>query len=124
MSESNNPPPSVTETPWFWLMLFSLAGLAAVATIGPKFDRREQSIETKFHARERGLGREAVEQPDENTPAQVPQWNPIFTVGPIVGVLGVVALVSMIGVLQFHRRKWTDLQRANRENSSPTTGVS
>ncbi len=40
--------PSVTESPWFWLMLFSLAGLAAVATIGPKFDRREQSIETKF----------------------------------------------------------------------------
>jgi hypothetical protein len=118
MSESNKAPPSVTETPWFWLMLFSLAGLAAVATIGPKFDRREQSIETKFHARERGLGREAVEQPDENTPAQVPQWNPIFTVGPIVGVLGVVALISMIGVLRFHQRKWIVLQ--NRDSTDPT----
>ena len=82
MSETNKALPSVTETPWFWLMLFSLAGLAAVATIGPKFERREQSIETKFHARERGLGREAVEQTDENTPAQVPQWNPIFTRWP------------------------------------------
>ncbi len=117
MSESTKVPPSVTETPWFWLMLFSLAGLAAVATIGPKFDRREQSIETKFHARERGFGREAVEQPDENTPAQVPQWNPIFTVGPIVGVLGVVALISMMGVLRFHQRKWIVLQ--NRDRSDP-----
>jgi hypothetical protein len=117
MSESNKAPPSVTETPWFWLMLFSLAGLAAVATIGPKFDRREQSIETKFHARERGLGREAVEPVDENTPAQVPQWNPIFTLAPIVGVLGLVALASMIGVLRFHRQKWIVLQ--NRDPTGP-----
>jgi hypothetical protein len=117
MSESKNAPPSVTETPWFWLMLFSLAGLAAVATIGPKFDRREQSIETKFHARERGLGREAVEPMDESAPAQVPQWNPIFTAGPIVGVLGAAALISMIGVLQFHRRKWMSLQ--NRDSTDP-----
>ena len=89
-----------------------------MATIGPKFERREQSIETKFHARERGLGREAVEPTDDNTPAQVPQWNPIFTVGPIVGVLGVVALISMFGVLRFHRQKWMSLQ--NRDSTDPT----
>jgi hypothetical protein len=87
-------------------MLFSLAGLAAVATIGPKFERREQSIETKFHARERGLGRENVAQPDDSAPPQMPQWNPIFTLAPIAGVLGAVAVVSMIGVVRFHRRKW------------------
>ena len=112
MSDAQQKLPSVTETPWFWLMLFSLAGLAAVATIGPKFDRREQSIETKFHARERGLGRESVAQ-EADTPAQIPVWNPIFTLGPIVAVLGMVALVSMVGVIRFHRRKWIVLQNRN-----------
>ena len=68
MSEPKPKLPSVTESPWFWIMLFSLAGLAAVATIGPKFDRREQSIETKFQARERGLGRESVAH-EADTPA-------------------------------------------------------
>ena len=109
MSDAQQKLPSVTETPWFWLMLFSLAGLAAVATIGPKFDRREQSIETKFHARERGLGRESVAQ-EADAPAQIPVWDPIFTLGPIAAVLGGVALVSMVGVIRFHRRKWIVLQ--------------
>jgi hypothetical protein len=119
MTESvQGPSPAVTESPWFWLMLFSLAGLAAVATIGPKFERREQSIETKFHARERGLGREGVEQADDATPAQMPTWNPIFTLGPIVGILVVVALVSMFGVIRFHRKKWIVMQ--NRNPTGPT----
>jgi hypothetical protein len=117
MSDAKQKLPSVTESPWFWLMLFSLAGLAAVATIGPKFERREQSIETKFHARERGLGRESAAQ-EADAPAQIPAWNPIFTLGPIIAVLGVVALVSMIGVIRFHRRKWIVLQ--NRNPAGPT----
>ena len=98
-------PPSATESPWFWVMLFSLAGLAAIATIGPKFDRREESIELKFHARERGLGREAVEQPSEDAPPEPAPWQPIFTLGPIVAVLGVVAVVAMANVIRLHRRR-------------------
>jgi hypothetical protein len=104
MAESEQPlPPSATESPWFWVMLFSLAGLAAIATIGPKFDRREESIELKFHARERGLGREAVEQPSEDAPPEPAPWQPIFTLGPIVAVLGIVAVVAMFNVIRLHR---------------------
>jgi hypothetical protein len=97
--------PAVTDAPWFWVMLFSLAGLAAVATIGPKFERREQSLEMKFHARERGLGREAVEQPTEDAPAEPAPWSPIFTLGPIMLVLGVVAVVAMVNVARLQRRR-------------------
>ncbi len=49
-------PVSVTESPWFWVMLFSLAGLAAVATVGPKFEQREASIEAQISCAERALG--------------------------------------------------------------------
>ncbi len=106
MTELRFPSPqSVTETPWFWVMLFSLAALAAMATIGPKFERREQVIETKFHARERGLHREGYEQPGDDAVAEAPEWNPIFTLGPIMAAIGLVAIVSLVGVIRFQRRQ-------------------
>lgn len=102
---------SVTESPWFWVMLFSLAGLAAVFTIGPKFEKREASIEAKFHARERALGREAFEKPsDDAAPSAETPWQPIFTLGPIAAVLMCLAVVGMVNVMRFHRRKWKSLQ--------------
>ena len=101
---------SVTESPWFWVMLFSLAGLAALFTIGPKFEKREASIEAKFHARERALGREAFEKPsDDAAPSAEMPWKPIFTLGPIAAVLMCVAVVGMVNVMRFHRKKWKNL---------------
>jgi hypothetical protein len=104
-------PVSVTESPWFWVMLFSLAGLAAVATVGPKFEQREASIEEKFHARERAMGRETFDKPgDEAAPSATPAWKPIYTLGPIAAVLMCLAVVGMVNVMRFHRRKWKNLQ--------------
>jgi hypothetical protein len=107
-----------TESPWFWVMLFSLAGLAALFTIGPKFERREQGIETKFHARERGLGREAAEPPSDDAPAEVPQWEPIFTIGPIAAVLAAIAALSMYKVAQLHRLRFAQQQTVETNSKS------
>lgn len=126
---------SVTDSPWFWVMLFSLAGLAALFTIAPKFERREASIEAKFHARERGLGREPVDQPpdDDATPAANDgvandiadgatndgagptafPWQPIFTITPIALFLAAIAIVAMWNVMRFHRRRLSQLQQSN-----------
>jgi len=110
-------------------MLFSLAGLAALFTIGPKFERREASIEEKFHARERGLGREAFEPAsDDAAPSQekpqghdittsdaqptAPPWQPIFTLTPIAFILTALAVVAMFNMVQFHRRRLNDLRRS------------
>jgi hypothetical protein len=126
MSPSQSQPhPSITDSPWFWLMLFSLAGLAALFTVGPKFEKREAGIEEKFHARERALGREAFDKlPDDATPPQttppqttapqtepMPAWKPIFTLTPIALVLLAVAGVSMFNVMRFHTRRFHDLQK-------------
>jgi hypothetical protein len=111
MSGPEKAPPSVTESPWFWVMLFSLTALAALATIGPKFERREQAIETRFHARERAAGREAFEPAVDDTPAAAPQWDPIFTLGPIAGILCIIAIVAMVNVVRFHRRRLATLRR-------------
>jgi hypothetical protein len=116
MSESPREVPPVTESPWFWVLLFSLAALAGIATIGPKFERREQAIETKFHARERGLKREAAEaegatagtEAGENSEA--PRWQPIFTVWPVMGAIGLAALVATVQLMRLQRQRWRQLR--------------
>jgi len=97
--------PSATESPWFWVLIFSLAALAAIATIGPKFERREEAIETKFHARERATGREAIEKAGDDATQDGPRWRPIFTLGPIAGVVAVIAAVAMVNLIRLHRRR-------------------
>jgi hypothetical protein len=117
---NDSEPSSVTETPWFWVMLFSLAALAAIATIGPKFERREQIIETKFHARERGLQREAAEPAEAG--AEGPQWNTMFTLGPIAGVVGVLAMVSLFMSLRYHQKCIAAAARSVAEEPSEDSG--
>jgi hypothetical protein len=105
---------SVTDTPWFWAMLFSLAALAAIATVGPKFERREEAIETKFHARERGLHREEATQGPAETDEKVAEvadsnaaqkpWSPVWTLEPLMAVIGVVVVVSVFMSLRFHQK--------------------
>src|SRR5262245_11169429 len=111
---SDKEPASVTETPWFWVMLFSLAALAAIATVGPKFERREEAIETKFHARERGLHREDATQEPAQTEEKVAEvagdaavekpWSPVWTLEPFMAVIGAVAIVALFMSVRFHQK--------------------
>jgi hypothetical protein len=140
MKSQSELPESVAESPWFWVMLFSLAGLAAVFTVGPKFDRREAGIEENFHARERALGREPFEKltddaaagnkasTDAAAPTQSPPWKPIFTLGPIAAILLAIAVVGMLNVLRIQRRRLEALKTENdvsghaKPPAAPTTG--
>jgi hypothetical protein len=70
---SHGPSPSanepVTDSPWFWLGLFSLAALAALVVIGPKFQRRHARLELQSEVRQQ-VWRQRVEQsPASNSPA-------------------------------------------------------
>lgn len=48
----------LTDSPWFWGLLFSLMGLVALAIIAPKYDRRQGQIEGRYL----GRGQLAVER--------------------------------------------------------------
>ncbi len=41
----------LTDSPWFWGVLFSLMGLVALAIIAPKYDRRQGQIEGRYLGR-------------------------------------------------------------------------
>jgi hypothetical protein len=43
----------MTDSPWFWVYLFSTAALVALALIGPKFAARQAQIEREYQGRQR-----------------------------------------------------------------------
>jgi Flp pilus assembly protein TadB len=43
----------LSDSPWFWLLMFGAAGVAALAVIGPKHVRRQERLVRMQAARER-----------------------------------------------------------------------
>jgi hypothetical protein len=54
--------PSIAESPWFWVMVFSLMALAALAAISGKYGRRQAAIERQYQARLRLAESRAAEE--------------------------------------------------------------
>jgi hypothetical protein len=52
MPESHQGPP-ISESPWFWVLIFSLIALGAVTAISGKYGRRQTVIERQYQARDR-----------------------------------------------------------------------
>src|SRR5262245_54879706 len=81
---SSSSRPLLTDSPWFWLLLFAGMALAALLVVSPKYARRQEGVERKFHAREELARRRATgstglpDQPDQEPPEQpnliVPLW--------------------------------------------------
>jgi Flp pilus assembly protein TadB len=65
-SEIQNTQSAVTDSPWFWVLVFSSMGLLALAVIGfsGKYGKRQSIIERQYQARQRI----AEKLPAENNP--------------------------------------------------------
>lgn len=81
----------LTDSPWFWVMLFALCGLLATAAISGKYGRRQSGIERKYQTRER-LG--------DSTPTAEPRRqfsereNTLIPLWPLTIVLAAAAATS------------------------------
>ncbi|MDZ4781203.1 MAG: hypothetical protein SGJ19_13195 [Planctomycetia bacterium] len=105
-------PDHPNESPWLWLVVFSLVALVAVLMIGPKFMLRQARLEQKLE------GRVRAQQPLETRPDEPLVGergggeNNLITVAPLAGFLCVLAAV---GYFQWtrERARWLQYQRTH-----------
>jgi hypothetical protein len=50
----------LTDSPWFWVLAFSLMAMLALVAIGTKYARRQTRLELQYQARERIAERRAA----------------------------------------------------------------
>lgn len=48
-----HPRPPITDSPWFYVLAFSLTALLAILVISPKYGRRQSAMDRNFQARTR-----------------------------------------------------------------------
>lgn len=99
--------PPITDSPWFWVLLFSLVGLIALATISGQYGKRQARLERQYQARERiragATGDGAVGDParrDYSTPEKtlVPIW-------PLAIALGGTVVFAAVMLAREQRRR-------------------
>ena|SRR5436190_1133398 len=61
VSEPKHPP--LTDSPWFWLYLFSIAALAGLLLIGPKYYARQTQVERQYEGKVRAAQAASGAQP-------------------------------------------------------------
>jgi len=84
---------SITDSPWYWVLLFSVVGLGAIGAIHVKYGRRQAGIERQYQARERVMedatadpGRREYSSPEATL---IPLW-------PLTVLLGGAATAAAV----------------------------
>ena len=97
--------PPVTDSPWFWVLLFALVGLLALVAMSPKYGRRQANIERQYQARERVAEKitaennpAATERMDdvEARPYVVTTSEKLIPIWPLSVLLALVSLVAAV----------------------------
>jgi hypothetical protein len=104
-SENRNSKLLITDSLWFWVLVFALMGLLVLAVLdfGGKYSGRQAAIERQYQARERV----AEKLTAENNPQDIPRiddqsarrpfatpGNNLITLWPLAVLLGIVAIVA------------------------------
>ncbi len=84
---------SITESPWYWVYLFSTAVLIAIVLLGPKIIERQTIDERNYQARQRTYQQASGEQPD--IPLSTND-NQLITLQPLIITFAIVLTVSWI----------------------------
>jgi hypothetical protein len=63
-SAVREPQSPLTDSPWFWVMVFSAMALAALLAIGPKYGGRQARLERQYQARQRIAAERAASSAD------------------------------------------------------------
>jgi hypothetical protein len=98
---SASPKPPLTDSPWFWVLLFSVVGMVSLVVISGQYGKRQARIERQYQARER-IGDNAVNDPTR--PEYATPDNTLVPIWPL-GVLLVAAAMLAAVMLQRERSR-------------------
>lgn len=104
--------PPVTDSPWFWVLAFSLMGIIALAALNGKYSRRQANIERQYQARERVAEKLGAENnPDlgvriddsEARRAYATPGDQLIPVWPLAALLSLISIVAAAMLYRGHR---------------------
>ena len=108
-AQPHPPKAPLTDSPWFWLFLFGLAGVAALVAITPKYLRRQARIEQQYYANREILRRQAQGPGQHGTAEVEPKLPPargelLVPLKPLLALL-VILLLAAVPVWVLARRR-------------------
>jgi len=122
MSPSQPPPATrpITDSPWFWALVFSAAGLVCVLVIMPQYAKRQRRLEMQYMAREEILRRQAEGEPAAREAGEEGETAPpavgelIIPIWPLASVC-----VAVMGLASYMLWKSRSAARQAEEPSHP-----
>src|SRR5690349_1175492 len=107
MSSDAHNTPKLTDSPWFWLMVFCATAMVAVTVIGPKYavrmarkERMMNANQTIAVAREAGVRASEIEH---DSPPVIPYTEADYLKSPQLGwMLGILSALMLIGAAGMH----------------------
>ena len=90
--ESKPKRPPLTDSPWFWLYIFSTAALIALLLAQDKFGDRQTQLERRFLARQEGG--QTIKGADGKTIEKPTGDNLILRLGPLFLIVGSLLMVA------------------------------
>jgi hypothetical protein len=96
----------LTDSPWFWVLLFSVVALISLFAISGQYGKRQSRLERQYQARER-IRTDAIGEPGRREYSSaddtlVPIW-------PLAVVLGGVAVFAAVKLRREHQRRRHEL---------------
>lgn len=108
----------ITDSPWFWVMLFSLMSIGALLAIGGKYGHRQAGLERQYQARERVMeGQESAAETNPRPYATaddtlIPLW-------PLAVALGALSALSVVMLVRSRGRGRPGSQGSPAEEGAP-----
>jgi hypothetical protein len=127
MPDSSGAPrvkPSLTDSPWFWAMIFSAMGVTLLLAISPKYAKRQGRLELQYQARQEITRRQvegsgAMREPGEEGSAAPPgPGELIIPLWPLV-LLFAVLFALAAGMLYRARRSMAGSIREANPGAKP-----
>ena len=96
---------SMTDSPWYWVYLFTTAAIVGLVLIGPKFAERQVLEERNFQARQRANQQAQGQTP--NVPLSTKE-NRVVTLTPLYLCLAAMLIGSWVVIwwFRFGRFQW------------------